>query len=93
MLNKVSLVLMKYEFDIQAFLLGAASFWARNEKPRFVACGHCVKMHLFQFSPKLQKTLTFFFTFHLHSGFLDRLGTQFLRAQVSYSNFCFFVCI
>jgi hypothetical protein len=75
MLKKVSLVLMKSDLDIQAFLLGAASFWARNEKPRFVACGHSVKMHLLQFSPKLQKILTFFSIFYLHSGFWDRLGT------------------
>ena len=81
---------MKFDFDIRAFLLGTASFWVRNEKPRFVACGRSVKMHLLQFSPKLQKTLTFFFIFYLHSGFWDRLGTQFLRVQVSYSNLSLF---
>jgi hypothetical protein len=85
-MTKFSLVLMKSEFDILAFLLGAASFWARIENPRFVACGHRVKMHLLRFSPKLQKILTFFSIFYFHSGFWDRLGTQFLRVRVSYSN-------
>jgi len=88
MLKKVSLELMKFDFDIQAFLLGTASFWARNEKPRFFACGHSVKLHLPQFSPKLQKILTFFLIFYLHSGFWDRLGTQFIRIQICLFFFC-----
>jgi len=89
MLKKVSLELMKFDFDIQAFLLGTASFWARNEKPRFFACGHSVKLHLPQFSPKLQKILTFFLIFYLHSGFWDRLGTQFIRIQICLFFFVF----
>ena len=93
MLKIVSLVLMESDFDIQAFLLGAASFWIRNEKPRFFACEHIVKMHLLWFSPKLSKILTFSFIFYLHSGFWDRLGTKFLRVQFSYSNLshCFYL--
>jgi hypothetical protein len=93
MLKKVSLVLIKSDFNIQAFLLGAASFWARNEKPRFFACENIVKMHLLQFFPKLQKILTFFFIFYLHSGYWDRLGAQFLRVQFSYSDLshCFYL--
>jgi hypothetical protein len=70
MLKKVSLVLTKFEFDIQAFLLGAASFWARNEKPRFVACGHSVKMHLLQFFSKTSENTYFLFHFLSSFGFL-----------------------
>jgi hypothetical protein len=77
---------MKFDFDIQAFLLGATSFWARNGKPRFFACGHIVKMHLLQFSPKLQKILIYFSFFIFIQVFEERLATQFLRIQVSYSN-------